>query len=150
MYGSIEAFLVGTLSVFIFLPVPIQKGDVTKTHIAWQVSESGPDICSPVSNGEFIFALQTHGDLTCYKTSDGTKLWEKDLGTNLTASPSIVGDRLYLLSEKGVMLIADIGGEYKQVTKNELGENCYATPAFSDGRIYIRTTKNLYCIGKSN
>ncbi|MFC1677159.1 PQQ-binding-like beta-propeller repeat protein [Planctomycetota bacterium] len=129
---------------------PDGSGDVTNTHIAWKANDSGPDICSPVSDGEFIFALQTQGDLTCYKVSDGTKLWEKDLETSLTASPSIVGDRLYLLSEKGVMFIADIAGEYKQVGKNEMGEKCYATPAFVDGRIYIRTTKNLYCIGKSN
>jgi hypothetical protein len=66
------------------------------------------------------------------------------------ASPTIVGENLYLLSEKGVMFIAKIGGEYEQLSKSELGENCYASPAFADGRIYIRANKNLYCIGNKN
>ena len=81
---------------------------------------------------------------------DGTKLWEKDLEASFMASPSVVGENLYLLSEKGDMFIAKIGGEYEQLSKSELGENCYASPAFADGRIYIRANKNLYCIGNKN
>jgi outer membrane protein assembly factor BamB len=88
--------------------------------------------------------------LTCYKTADGTKVWEKDLVMNFLASPSLVGDRLYLLSEKGVMLIADISTEYKELAKCELGEDCLASPAFMDGRIYIRGESNLYCIGTTD
>jgi hypothetical protein len=85
--------------------------------------------------------------LTCYKTADGTKAWEKDLVMNFFASPSLVGDRIYMLSEKGVMIIAEIGKEYKEVAKCELGEECFASPAFMDGRIYIRGLENMYCIG---
>jgi outer membrane protein assembly factor BamB len=126
------------------------KGDVTKTHIAWVSEEGGPDICSPVSNGELIFLLATEGLLECYNVSDGKKVWEQDLQEHFLASPSLVGNKLYLLSEKGVMYIAEAGSEYKQLAKCELGEKCYASPAFTDGRIYIRGVKNLYCIGSGN
>lgn len=129
---------------------PTGRGDVTDTHIAWEADDSGPDICSPVSDGELIFTLESQGFLTCYKVTDGTKLWEKDLEVNFMSSPSIVGDRLYLLSEKGVMFIIKIGVEYKELAKCELGENCVATPAFKDGRVYIRAAKNLYCISSEN
>jgi outer membrane protein assembly factor BamB len=123
------------------------KGDVTKTHIAWVSEEGGPDICSPVSNGESVFLLATEGLLECYNVSDGKKVWEKDLQEYFLASPSLVGKNLYLLSEKGNMFIAEVGTEYKEITKNELGEKCHASPAFADGRIYIRGIENLYCIG---
>ncbi|MHC4545543.1 MAG: outer membrane protein assembly factor BamB family protein [Planctomycetota bacterium] len=126
---------------------PDGRGDVTKTHIEWSIEENTPDTSSPVGNNKFIFLLTTEGMLTCYKTTDGTKVWDKDLVMNFLASPSLVGDRLYLLSEKGVMLIAEISTEYKEVAKCELGENCFASPAFMDGRIYIRGLENLYCIG---
>jgi len=129
---------------------PDGKGDVTKTHIAWKADESTPDISCPVSNGEFIFMLTTEGFLTCYKTADGTKLWEHELQKNFLASPSLVGNRLYMLSKKGVMYIAEAGAEYKELAKCQLGEECYASPAFMDGRIYIRAIKNLYCIGTTN
>ncbi len=126
---------------------PDGKGDVTKTHIAWISEEGGPDICSPVSNGKSVFLLATEGLLESYNVSDGKRLWEKDLEEYFLASPSLVGDNLYLLSEKGVMFIAEAESEYKELAKCELDEKCHASPAFADGRIYIRGLENLYCIG---
>lgn len=125
---------------------PDGHGDVTETHISYKI-DFAPDICSPVSNGEMIFLLSTDGLLCCYKTEDGAKLWEKELGEYFQASPSLVGDKLYLLSEEGTMFIVEVGPEYKEAEKVELGEKCFASPAFVDGRIYIRGVKNLYCIG---
>jgi len=127
---------------------PDGRGDVTKTHIAWSVEDGTPDICSPVGNSELIFLLTTEGLLICYKVADGTKFWEKDLETYFRASPSLVGDSVYLLSEKGTMFIIEAGLEYKERARCELGEGCCASPAFADGRIYIRGLENLYCIGK--
>jgi len=124
------------------------KGDVTKTHVAWSLDEPGPDICSPLSNGELLFALTSDGLLMCFKIADGQKLWEQDLRTDCRASPSLVGDKLYLLTENGVMIIAQVGPQYKELARRQLGEKCYASPAFVDGRIYIRGVENLYCISK--
>ena len=66
------------------------------------------------------------------------------------ASLSLAGDKLYMLSEEGVMFIAKFENRYAELTKNPLGEKCYASPAFADGRIYIRAAENLYCIGDEN
>jgi len=121
-------------------------GDITETGIVWSVEDSAPDICSPVSDGQLLYLLTTDGLLLCYKVSDGTKLFEKDLQTSFFASPSIVVDKLYLLSAKGVMFISQIGPQYKELARCELDEPCYASPAFMDGRIYIRSNTHLYCI----
>ena len=129
---------------------PTGSGDVTKTHIAWEATDNIPDICSPVSDGKVIFLLETYGILTCYNISNGAKLWEEDLKTSFMASPSMVDDRLYLLSEKGIMFIAKAGDGYAELAKCPLGEKCYSSPAFADGRIYIRAVENLYCIGDKN
>ncbi|MBN1806717.1 MAG: PQQ-like beta-propeller repeat protein [Sedimentisphaerales bacterium] len=123
------------------------QGDVTKTHIAWENDEWGSNICSPLSNGQYVFMLASEGLIACYKNSDGTKLYEHDFRESFTASPILVGDKLYLLTMDGVMFIVQAGQEYKELAKCELGEKCYASPAFVDGRIYIRGLENLYCIG---
>jgi outer membrane protein assembly factor BamB len=128
---------------------PDGHGDVTETNIAYKI-DFAPDICSPVGNSEKIFLLSSDGLLCCYKTEDGTKLWEKELREYFQASPSLVGNKLYLLSEEGVMFIVEAGPEYKEAAKCELGEKSFASPAFADGRIYIRGVKNLYCIGSQN
>jgi len=123
------------------------RGDVTETHIAWTNEDGGPDVCSPVTDGEVIIHL-ADGLLTCLKVSDGTMLWEEDLRAYFLASPSLVGDKLYVLDEEGVMSIAEYKPKYKELAKCRLGEKCHASPAFADGRIYIRGFENLYCIGE--
>lgn len=129
---------------------PDGQGNVTETHVAWSAEDGIPDICSPVSNGELVFLLHTAGTLTCYQCADGKILWEKDLDTSFNASLSLVGNKIYLLSTKGVMFIAEVGTGYREVARCELGEKVQASPAFVDGRIYIRANKNLYCIGKAD
>ena len=123
------------------------SGDVTKTHLVWMNEDFAPDIPSSVSDGKFLYVPDTSGIVACLNVSDGTVVWEQDLMGSFQASATLVGDKLYLLSYKGIMHILQTGTEYKEVARNQLGEKCFASPAFMDGRIYIRTLKNLYCIG---
>ncbi len=125
-------------------------GDVTETHIAWQVDDNIPDICSPVSNGKYVFLLVSEGTLLCHDVTDGKLLWEEELDATYYASPSIVAGNMYLLSEKGQLLVATTGSEFSEVVRSSIDQKCYATPAFTGGRIYIRTVENLFCIGKKD
>ena len=126
---------------------PDGQGDVTETHIAWTSDEAGPDIASPVSDGEFLYVLDTAGEFTCFNIKDGTMVWQEDLDVEFQASPSIAAGKLYLLDAEGTMIIAAGGSEFKEIGRCELGEGCYASPAFMDGKIIIRGHENLYCIG---
>jgi outer membrane protein assembly factor BamB len=127
---------------------PTGQGNVSKTHVAWTMEEGGPDICSPVSDGTYVYLLESSDLLICCKVETGEKLYEQEIKGDFRASPSLVGDKLYVLDMKGVMHIAQAGPEFKELGKCELGEECHASPAFADGRIYLRGTENLYCIGQ--
>ncbi len=147
IYSAGLAFAVEPYSKLVAIRTDGQ-GDVTGTGIAWSLEEPAPDICSPVADGKFVYILNTDGLLLCCRIADGKKIWEQELRAEFLASPSIVGERLYLLSEKGVMIIAAGGERYEQLGRCELGERCLASPAFVDGHIYIRAEQNLYCIGE--
>ena len=128
---------------------PDGSGDVTASHVVWQADELPlPDITSPVTNGELIFLVTTNGELTCCEAATGKKLWEHELDMPCYASPSIIGDRLLLVSEKGAAIFCKVGRKYEELGRATLGEKVHASPAFHAGRIYIRGGKNLYCIGK--
>lgn len=128
---------------------PTGQGNVTKTHIAWKAEDGIPDICSPVSDGTYVYLLDSEGLVTCYKLEDGKKVYEHEIKEPCRASPSIAGDKLYILTLKGVMHIVQTGPVYKELGKCELGEDCLACPAFADGRIYLRGAKSLFCIGQA-
>jgi len=126
---------------------PGGTGDVTKTHIAWKAEDDIPDICSPVSDGELIWLLNTEGGLICYEVASGQQVWLHEFDDMFQASPSLVGDKLMLISEEGVVVIVKAGREFVEIGRSELGEACFATPAFAEGKVYIRGVENLYCIG---
>ena len=123
------------------------SGDVTKTNIVWRGDEGIPDISSPLCTGDLVLVVS--GCLiTCYHSSDGKQLWQKELDLDFKASPSLVGENIYLVSEKGVTVIIKAASEYSQINQCPLGEKVHASPAFATGRIYLRGENNLYCIGQ--
>ncbi len=125
---------------------PDGHGDVTKTHLGWQAEDGIPDISSPVSNGELVFVIDTGGMLTCYDAKDGRKQWEHDIEAECNASPSIAGNRLYLITKKGMMVVVEAAREFKEIARSSLGEQVFASPAFVQGRIFVRGAKHLICI----
>ncbi|MFB3892884.1 MAG: PQQ-binding-like beta-propeller repeat protein [Phycisphaerae bacterium] len=123
------------------------------TRILWTPREEEsvplPDIPSPVGDekGKLLFLLKTSGELSCLDIADkGKLLWQKSLRGEFNASPSLVGDRLYLLAKDGTMYVVAAGREYKLIATSPLGEESLGTPAFADGKIFIRGKRNLYCI----
>jgi outer membrane protein assembly factor BamB len=123
-------------------------GDVTQTAIAWQTQGDMPDICSPVSNGKLVWTLTSDGTLSCFDLADGTRVYKQSLEGDYLASPSLIGDTLYILKRNGQMILLPAGREYKEIGRSAIEEECLASPAFAEGRIYLRSTKSLYCIGQ--
>jgi outer membrane protein assembly factor BamB len=126
---------------------PDGQGDVSNSHVAWTAEEDMPDICSPATDGELVFTLSSSGTLACYEAKDGTKVWEQELEMEANASPTIAGDRLYVVGAKGTVVAANVGREFKELGRSGLGEPVHASPAFVNGRIYIRGEKHLFAIG---
>ncbi len=126
---------------------PDGSGDVTQTHIGWKAEDGIPDITSPVSNGELVFIVDSQGMVTCYDAKDGKKQWEHELGEECKASPSLVGDKLVLITAKGTVVVAAAAREFKEVSRSSLGEPAFASPAFAGGRMFVRGLKHLICIG---
>ncbi|MEA3368515.1 MAG: PQQ-binding-like beta-propeller repeat protein [Planctomycetota bacterium] len=124
------------------------SGNVTESGVAWTGEDGLPDIVSPLSDGRIVLLCTTDGFLNAYAVADGKLLWQKELDRRFNASPSLVGDTVYLLDAKGVMHLATIADGFKEVATAELGEPARASPAFADGRIYLRGRKHLFCIGE--
>ncbi len=122
-------------------------GDVTDTHVVWKSQDSVPDIASPVSDGNFVWTVTTHGVLNCYRLTDGNQLSSTELNLNFQASPSLAGGKLFLPAEDGTTLILEAVPGGKEIARCHVPDRIAASPAFHQGRIYVRGAKYLYCIG---
>ncbi|MHB9108469.1 MAG: outer membrane protein assembly factor BamB family protein [Armatimonadota bacterium] len=127
---------------------PGGTGNVTKSHVAWTYIDDLPDIVSPVSNGELVYIVYTYGTITCLDAKTGKMVWTQSVDNEFNSSPTVVGDRIFLMDKQGVMHFLSGGRAYKELGKAALGEPSNCSPAFVNGRIYIRGKYNLYCIGK--
>lgn len=123
-------------------------GDVTESAKAWEGPGDMPDIASPVSNGELVWTLTVSGGLSCFDLADGKEVYTQSLDLECHASPTLVGDKLYILGRDGQMIIARAGRTYEELSRSAIDEACYASPAFAPGRMFLRSTQSLYCIGK--
>lgn len=126
------------------------SGDVTKTHVAWEVESGLPDCVTPLVTDKFLFLVTSSGILTCYDAlQGGNPLWEKEFDdANFSSSPGMVGNLIYLFAEKGKVFVVEPDEKgCKVVSEPVLGEHCVACPAFQEGRIFVRGKTHLFCIG---
>jgi len=126
---------------------PDGQGDVTKTHVAWTAEDNVPDVTSPVSSDELTFAVTTAGMLTCFDAKDGKKLWEHDFELEVHASPTLAGNRLYLLSQKGTAIVVEAARQFKELYRTQMGDAFHASPALVNDHIFLRGVTNIWCLG---
>ena len=122
------------------------RDDVTNTHITW-TSNATANVPSPLVVEDRLVVVQDIGLVTCLSTETGKELWKERLGGNISASPVLAGDLVYLPNEEGTVFVFKAGKQFESVAENHLGDGGFATPVICGGRIYLRTEHHLYCIG---
>jgi outer membrane protein assembly factor BamB len=96
--------------------------DVTKTHIGWVAEDGIPEVSSPVSDGKLVFVVSSAGLLTCYDAQGGRKQWDHDFEDDCSAAPSLVGDKLYLITKKGTLAVVEASRQFKERGRSALGD----------------------------
>lgn len=122
------------------------KGEAS--NYVWQQTANVPKIPSLLYVKPYLYSLKEDGMLQCLKAATGEIVWKQRLSGPFGASPVLIENQIYLLSEKGETTILEAGPEYKVLAKNALGEKCKASMAVSGGRLFIRGQNNLYCIAQ--
>ena len=126
------------------------KGDVTKTHLAWENRRDFPYVPTLLAAGSHLFSVNDTGTAACYDAATGREVWSKPrLLTGVSASPVLVDGKVYAAGEDGKVCVFQADTAFKLLARNELGEPVMATPAVADGRLYLRGKDHLFCIGKT-
>lgn len=128
------------------------RGDVTDTHLVWEVAR-GANVTSPLLHNGYLFWSHDRAIALCLRASDGEEMFRERMPTRGRVYASIVsdGEKLFLTTrDAGVLVLAALP-EYKQLAINQLGsdeERFSATPAISGDRLLLRSDQYLYCIQK--
>jgi outer membrane protein assembly factor BamB len=125
------------------------KGDVSKTHLAWDKDSDTPYVPSMLAYKGHVYTITDDGRATCYEGKSGKELWRRRLGSTVSASPVLIDGKVYSIDEKGEVFVFEARPEEcKVLARNRLDEAVSSTPAVSNGRLYIRGARHLICVGK--
>ena len=126
------------------------SGDVTATHVVWQLKIPVANVPSPLCHDGLLYMVNDGGLLFCFEASSGKKLWTQQLDGAFSSSPVLAGGNIYLPNEAGVTYVFKYGREFQPVATNDLGDGGFASPVICGSRIYLRTRHSLYCLGKAD
>lgn len=124
------------------------SGDITKTHVAWTVSENVPTRLSPLIVGELLFMVNEMGIATCLVARTGERLWQERLGGEFTSSPVCAGDRIYAFDQEGAGYAFHAARKFEMLGEGKLDAGCMATPAIAGDALLVRTKTHLYCLAE--
>ena len=125
---------------------PGGSGEVTASHVDWTIDRGIPETPSLVTHQGLVYSVSDDGIGLCIDGESGEVVWRNRLGGNYSASPVLVGDRVYFCSEEGVTTVIRARREFEKMASNDLREATLASPAVADGAIFIRTAEALYRI----
>lgn len=123
---------------------PTGRGDVTDTHVDWIVDKSIAKTPSLIATADILLLVSDDGIAVCIEQDSGELVWKQRLGGGFSASPILVGDRLYLTNEAGLTTVLRAGRTYEPLSENDLQERTLASAAVADGAIYMRTANAIY------
>lgn len=127
---------------------PGGHGEVTRSHVAWKLTEGVPRKTSPVLLDGCLYLLQDDGVLTCVEAATGNVVWQQRLGGQFAASPVTSAGRIYCFDQRGKTTVVAAGSSARPLAVNQLDEGCFASPAAVDGSLFLRGKDHLYRIGR--
>jgi outer membrane protein assembly factor BamB len=126
---------------------PGGRGDITATHVTWQVGTGAPYVSSLLYYEGAVYMANDVGVLTVIDAATGQRIWQERVDGVFSASPVAGAGHVYFVSENGETIVLKAGRQPQVVARNAIGARAVASPAISNGQIFIRTDDQLFCIG---
>lgn len=118
-------------------------------------------IGTPIFKGDYIYGVDSYGELRCLKASNGDRVWEDQTAVPRNRWGTIhifqLPDREILFNDQGDLIFATLSPEGFQehsrakliaptrLQLNRRGGVTWAHPAISNGMIYARSDEELVC-----
>ena len=131
---------------------PTGKGDVTRTHVKWQVKVPAADGASAILVGGHVYRVSNRDVLRCWKADTGQLVYAERLpGVDTMASPIATADGRIYIACAAKSYVFKGGPRFELLGSGDLydgSDHHVPTPAVSEGRLFIKGRTHLWCIGR--
>lgn len=122
-------------------------------------------ISTPLIRGDYIYGVDSYGELRCLDLKTGDRVWE-----DLTATPKARwsnihmvrnGEKIWMFNERGELMISRLSPDgFHEISRaglidpteeqlSQRGGVCWSHPAFADGHVYARNDEEIVCANLS-
>ncbi len=132
---------------------PGGEGDVSESHVAWQVARGIPYVSSPLLYDGRLYLVKAGGILSCFDPVTGKPKFRRTRLSDRSeyyATPVGVDGHVLVAASAGTLFVLKASDELVIERTVEFGEPLFATPAVSDGVVYVRTRAALYAFGRAD
>ncbi len=119
-------------------------------------------ISTPYLKGDYIYGVDSYGELRCLKLMSGDRVWEslEAVPKERWATIHFIEheDKTWMFTEKGELIISELSpAGFKEISRAKLlnptrdqlpsrrGGVCWSHPAFADRHVFARNDEELVC-----
>ena len=129
------------------------KGDVSATHIVWQIPR-GSNVGSPVyHDGHLYFVNDSRGTAYCLNAKTGDVVYESKLSPardRWYASPVLSAGRIYFVGRTSGTVVLAAKPQFETLATNVIAGDTAVfngSPEIANGQIILRSDRYAYCFG---
>lgn len=130
---------------FLWATDPWKEGPPSE-KVVYTRTKMLPYVPTPIYANDRLFLWTDDGMVVCANAETGEDIWFERVGKNYTGSPIAIADKIYCISEDGMVGVIDASDSFKFHGFSPLGDDSYSTPAVANGRLYLRGFHTLACL----
>ena len=128
-----------------------RSGVLTGTDaIAWSTQRGVSYTPSPLLHDGKLYVVSDSGLISCLDAATGRPFYEQrrlPQPYSFKASPVGAGDRYYLATEEGDVVVVRLGNAFEVLATNTLRDQSFiASPVVVDGELYLRSRTHMFRI----
>ena len=118
-------------------------------------------ICTPLFLGDYVYGVDSYGELRCLEAATGDRVWEDKTATPPARWSNIHmvrnGGRIWMFNERGELIIATLLPKgFNEISRAKLidpttaqlnmrGGVCWSHPAYANKHVFARNDRELVC-----
>jgi outer membrane protein assembly factor BamB len=116
------------------------------TRIVYERKTMLPYVPCLVAKDGLLFLWGDKGIMVCLEIATGKEVWSERIDGQFSGSPVCIEDRLYCVTEDGIVVVLHAGPEFRELGRTALGDDCHSTPAVANGHLYLRTFHRVFAV----
>jgi HEAT repeat protein/outer membrane protein assembly factor BamB len=125
---------------------PNGHGDVTESRLLWTSREVGRVVGTPIVQDGLLYVGDLGGTIHCLDAATGAHVWKHETNEETWGSLLLAGDRLYVGSLEGSMIVLRAGRRKQLLGQIVMDAPLYSPPALIGDALYLATATRLYLI----